>query len=191
MAGTGAGPLLESVMPKAKRSDNWGFPRWGSYESSREAEQVKICDRHGCNEAGNCPAPKSPNSPDRWYFCEKHAAEYNRGWDYFEGLDKEERAKREADEQRDANAYQEAKHYSWMGSGDGSRSRDEMTALEIFDLTPDVDFEAVKKAWRAMAKEYHPDVNPGDEEAAKKFQAAQAAFDVLKIAEERRVWKPV
>ncbi|HEY9090575.1 J domain-containing protein [Parasphingorhabdus sp.] len=177
-------------MPKAKRSDNWGFPRWGSYESSREAQQVKLCDRHGCNEAGPCPAPKSPNSPERWYFCEKHAAEYNRGWDYFEGLDKEERARREADEQRDANAYQEAKHYSWMGSGDGSRSRDEMTALEIFDLTPDVDFETVKKAWRAMAKEYHPDVNPGDAEASKKFQAAQAAFDVLKVAEERRVWKP-
>ena len=42
-----------------------------------------------------------------------------------------------------------------------------------------------------MAKEFHPDVNPGDEEAAKKFQAAQAAFDVLKVAEERRVWKPI
>ena len=78
-----------------------------------------------------------------------------------------------------------------MGSGDGSRSRDEMTALEIFDLTPDVEFESVKKAWRSMAKEYHPDVNPGDEEAAKKFQTAQAAFDVLRVAEERRVWKPL
>ncbi|GAB5486552.1 MAG: J domain-containing protein [Parasphingorhabdus sp.] len=177
-------------MPKAKRSDNWGFPRWGSYESSRETQQVKICDRHGCDDAGKCPAPKSPNSPERWYFCEKHAAEYNRGWDYFEGLDKEERKKREHDEQRDANAYQEAKHYSWMGSGDGSRSQDEMLALEVFDLTSDCDFDAVKKAWRSMAKEYHPDTNPGNEEAAKKFQAAQAAYDVLKIAEERRVWKP-
>lgn len=114
MAGTGAGPLLESDMPKAKRSDNWGFPRWGSYESSREAEKVKLCDRHGCNEVGNCPAPKSPNSPEKWYFCQTHTAEYNRGWNYFEGLDKEERKKREADEQRDANAYQEAKHYRWM-----------------------------------------------------------------------------
>ncbi len=177
-------------MPKATRSDNWGFPRWSSYGKSREAEQVRICDRHGCNERGDCPAPKSPNSPERWYFCEKHAAEYNRGWDYFEGLDKEERAQRERAERRDANAYQEAKHYSWMGSGDGSRSQDEMLALEVFDLTADVDFATVKKAWRDLAKKYHPDTNPGDEEAAKKFQAAQAAYDVLRIAEERRVWKP-
>ncbi|MDZ7587790.1 MAG: J domain-containing protein [Parasphingorhabdus sp.] len=178
-------------MPKAKRSDSWGFPRWGSYGSNSSAQALKMCDRHGCNEAGLCPAPKSPNSPERWYFCEAHAAEYNRGWDYFEGLDKEERAQREADERRDTSGYRESAYHEWMGPGDGSRSRDEMRALEIFDLTPDVDFDTVKKSWRKFAKEFHPDVNPGDAAAAKQFQAGQAAFDVLKAAEERRVWKPV
>ena len=70
------------------RSTDWGFPRWRGYETAREAAPVKLCDRHGCTEKGECPAPKSPNSPDRWYFCQAHAAEYNRGWNYFEGLDK-------------------------------------------------------------------------------------------------------
>ena len=46
---------------------------------------VRLCDRHGCTEPGDRPAPKSPNSPERWYFCEAHAAEYNRNWNYFEG----------------------------------------------------------------------------------------------------------
>jgi len=151
---------------------------------------VRLCDRHGCSEAGNCPAPKSPNSPERWYFCQQHAAEYNKGWDYFEGLDKEERKQREADEKRDNKGYQESAYHSWMGPGDGSRSRDEMFSLEVLGLESDADFDAVKQSWRKLAKEYHPDVNPGNEEAAKKFQAAQAAFDVLKAAEERRVWKP-
>src|SRR3989344_4131980 len=82
------------TMSRAKRSDDWGFPRWRPYGSSTEAQKVRLCDRHGCTNPGNCPAPKSPNSPDRWYFCETHAAEYNRGWDYFEGLSAEDAAER-------------------------------------------------------------------------------------------------
>lgn len=168
---------------------DWGFPRWRSYGSSREAIEVRICDRHNCNEPGNCPAPKAPNSPDRWYFCEKHAAEYNSKWDYFEGLDKEEAAARARSEKRANAGYAEAAHYGWAGSGDGSRSQDEMRALELLGLEADADFEAVKKAWRARAKEVHPDVKPGDEEAAKTFQAIQLAYEVLRQAEERREWK--
>src|SRR3546814_10532750 len=111
-------------MSRAKRSDDWGFPRWRAYGGGREAQQVRLCDRHGCAESGNCPAPKSPNSPERWYFCETHAGEYNRGWDYFEGLSAEDAAERAANETRDAGAYAKAQHYAWGGSGDGSRSAD-------------------------------------------------------------------
>ena len=83
-------------MTHPRRSNDWGFPRWRSYGGAREATQVRLCDRHGCDEPGNCPAPKAPNSPERWYFCETHAAEYNRGWDYFEGLSAEDAAARAA-----------------------------------------------------------------------------------------------
>lgn len=175
-------------MSRPRRSDNWGFPRWGGYGSSREATNVRICDRHGCNDAGDCPAPKSPNSPDRWYFCQKHAAEYNSGWDYFAGLDKEEAEQRESQERADNGGYKESAHYGWAGSGDGTRTRDEMRALEALGLDPDADFDAVKKAWRSKAKEVHPDVRPNDAEAAKAFQTYQLAYEVLRQAEERREW---
>ncbi len=168
---------------------DWGFPRWRGYASGRETVNVRICDRVGCNERGDCPAPKSPNSPDRWYFCQKHAAEYNSGWDYFAGLDAEEAAEREAAEKADNSGYSESVHYGWGGSGDGSRSRDEMRALEVLGLDPDAEFEDVKKAWRSKAKEVHPDVKPGDAEAAKAFQAYQLAYEVLRAAEERREWR--
>src|SRR5436190_19209840 len=59
--------ILRDSMAKAKRSNDWGFPRWRAYGASREAEAVRKCDRHGCDEPGDRPAPKSPNSPDRWY----------------------------------------------------------------------------------------------------------------------------
>ncbi len=176
-------------MPKARRSDDWGFPRWRSYDASRDAVTQRECDRHGCDEPGLCPAPKSPNSPDRWYFCQKHAAEYNKGWDYFEGLDKEQKEERAKSERQESAGYAEASHYGWTGSGDGSRSADEMRALEVLELESDADFDAIKKAYRAKAKKVHPDVKPGDEEAAKEFQKLQVSYEVLRMAEERREWK--
>ena len=172
-----------------RRSNDWGFPRWRGYESGREAAKIRLCDRHGCTDTGDCPAPKSPNSPDRWYFCQKHAAEYNSGWDYFAGLDAEEAAQRATTEDAQNAGYSQAAHYGWAGSGDGSRTRDEMRALEVLELEADADFEAVKKAWRSKAKEVHPDVRPGDAEAAKAFQALQLAYEVLRAAEERREWQ--
>ena len=150
---------------------------------------MRLCDRYGCEERGDCPAPKSPNSPERWYFCQKHAAEYNSKWDYFEGLDKAEKEARTKTEQAENAGYAEAQHYGWGGAGDGSRSADEMRALEVLELESDADFAAVKKAWRVKAKAVHPDVKPGDKEAAEAFQKYQLAYEILKSAEERREWK--
>jgi hypothetical protein len=177
-------------MAGQKRSNDWGFPRWRPYGNSRDATRVRICDRDGCNAPGDRPAPKSPNSPERWYFCESHAAEYNRSWDYFEGLDAEAAAAREADESAEASAFRQAQHWQWGGPGDGSRSRDEMRALEALELDSDADFGKVKAAYRRLAKENHPDLRPGDAGAAKRFQQVKAAFDVLRRSEERREAKP-
>jgi hypothetical protein len=177
-------------MPKQKRSDDWGFPRWRSYGKARDAARVRLCDREGCGEIGDRPAPKAPNSPERWYFCQAHAAEYNKGWNYFAGLSPEEAAKRAAAEEQDASAYKQSAQWKWAGPGDGSRSRDEMRALDALELDSDADFKAIKAAHRRLVKETHPDANRGDEAAAKRFKQVQAAYDVLKKAEERKSGKP-
>jgi hypothetical protein len=147
---------------------------------------VRLCDREGCNAPGDRPAPKAPNSPERWMFCEAHAAEYNKNWNYFAGLTPEEAARRAAEEESGASAFRRSAHYAWTGPGDGSRSRDEMRALEALDLEPDADFKSVKAAYRRLAKEHHPDRKQGDKEAEKHFHAIQAAYEVLRKAEERR-----
>jgi hypothetical protein len=177
-------------MSPPRRSTDWGFPRWRGYgTASQDAVKVRLCDRHNCPEPGNCPAPKAPNSPERWYFCQQHAAEYNSKWDYFEGLEKEEAEARAGAEQRSNAGYTASAHYGWAGSGDGSRTADEMRALDILELENDADMEAIKKAWRAKARKYHPDVNPDDKEAARMFQACQLAYEILRQAEERREWQ--
>lgn len=175
-------------MSKQKRSDDWGFPRWRSYgKTGRNAARIRLCDREGCNDVGDRPAPKAPNSNERWYFCERHAGEYNRNWNYFAGLSPEEAAKRASEEANGANGFRRSAHWQWAGPGDETRSRDEMRALDALELESDADFKAVKAAYRKLAKENHPDLKPGDEEAAKRFQQVKAAYDVLKSAEERRL----
>jgi hypothetical protein len=165
---------------------DWGFPRWRAYGSESGATKVRMCDRDGCDQPGDRPAPKSPNNPDRWYFCENHAAEYNRNWNYFEGLSAEEAAAREANEQRDASSFRRSQHYAWGGPGDGTRSRDEMKALDVLELESDASFEEVRAAYRRLAKANHPDVKPGDDAAAERFRKVQVAYEVLRRAEERR-----
>ncbi|MGN6376055.1 MAG: molecular chaperone DnaJ, partial [Sphingomonas sp.] len=148
-------------MPRSSRSTDWGFPRWRAYGAEREAVKVRLCDRHGCDQPGDCPAPKSPSSKDRWYFCATHAAEYNRNWNYFEGLSEEEAKAREASERAEAAGFTASKHNGWAGPGDGSRSRDEMRALELLELEADADFEAGRPAWGRLAPPKQPPGEPG------------------------------
>jgi len=98
----------------------------------------------------------------------------------------ETEAEREAGERRDAGGFTEAKHYGWAGPGGGTRTREEMRALDLLELDPDADFAAVKAAHRRLAKESHPDIAGNSAEAATRFQAVQAAYDVLRRSEERR-----
>ncbi len=176
-------------MARQTRSNDWGFPRWRAYGAERGATTVRMCDRHGCDQPGDRPAPKSPNSPDRWYFCEAHAAEYNRNWNYFAGLSPEEAARRAAEEERGNSGFRQSAQWKWAGPGDGTRGRDEMRALGVLGLESDVEFKDIRTAYRRLAKEHHPDLKQGDKEAEKRFREIQAAYDVLKVAEERKTGK--
>lgn len=57
---------------------------------------------------------------------------------------------------------------------------------EVLGVEKGADDAAIKKAYRALAKKYHPDVNPGDEEAEKKFKEASEAYTVLSDPDKRR-----
>lgn len=57
---------------------------------------------------------------------------------------------------------------------------------EVLGVSKDADEAALKKAYRQVAKKYHPDVNPGDAEAEKKFKEASEAYAILSDPEKRR-----
>jgi hypothetical protein len=59
----------------------------------------RACDHPGCRRAATARAPKSRDLlNEHYWFCQPHAAEYNRGWDFFAGMSEGEIRKRQQDE---------------------------------------------------------------------------------------------
>ncbi len=57
---------------------------------------------------------------------------------------------------------------------------------KVLGVAPDASDEEIKKAYRHLAKKYHPDKNPGDQEAARKMQEVNDAYDRIKNPEKFR-----
>ena len=54
---------------------------------------------------------------------------------------------------------------------------------KVLGVSRDASDEEIKQAYRRLAKKYHPDLNPGDKEAAKRMQEVNAAYDQIKNPE--------
>lgn len=57
---------------------------------------------------------------------------------------------------------------------------------KVLGVGPDASDEEIKQAYRRLAKQYHPDRNPGDAEAARKMQQVNAAYEQIKNPEKFR-----
>ncbi|MBR3862244.1 MAG: molecular chaperone DnaJ [Clostridia bacterium] len=62
---------------------------------------------------------------------------------------------------------------------------DKRDYYEVLGVDKGADETAIKKAYRSLAKKYHPDMNPGDKEAEVKFKEVNEAYDVLSDADKR------
>ncbi len=54
---------------------------------------------------------------------------------------------------------------------------------KVLGVSPDASDEEIKRAYRNLAKKYHPDLNPGDQEAAREMQRINAAYEQIKNPE--------
>ncbi len=154
------------------QSSSWGFPRWKGYGKGQETTVTKSCDWHDCDRMADCRAPKSPRQLNEYFwFCQDHAEEYNRSWDYFRGMSSEQ-------------IYEEERNAQWVGPqsqwdtvDDSLAHYDPETraAMAALGLEPGAGLDELKNAYKAMAKKHHPDLG-GDQE---RFKLVTAAYNIL------------
>lgn len=66
-----------------------------------------------------------------------------------------------------------------------SQSSSQADYYEVLGVARNADAETIKKAYRKLAMQFHPDKNPGNPEAEQKFKEAATAYEVLGNAEKR------
>jgi len=57
---------------------------------------------------------------------------------------------------------------------------------DILGISRTASQSEIKKAYRRLARKYHPDINPGDRQAEERFKEIQAAYSILNDSEKRR-----
>ena len=59
---------------------------------------------------------------------------------------------------------------------------------EVLGVSRNADAGTIKKAYRKLAKKYHPDTNPGDKQAEKSFKEVTEAYTILSDPEKKRLY---
>src|SRR5947209_14160008 len=60
------------------------------------------------------------------------------------------------------------------------------TLYDTLGVSKSASQEEIRKAYRKLARQYHPDKNPGDKAAEERFKEVQTAYDVLSDADKRK-----
>lgn len=176
-------------------------------KKARVGAHIERCDWPDCNEQAGYPAPAGPRESGRRNFCYTHVAEYNRSYNYFEGMsnDEAERFRRAAQTGHrptwamGARRARGAKAEDWQfqdplelmahagyvpgeAQGPSRVTSGQKRALTVLDLPETAKSEDVKKRFKLLVKQYHPDANGGDRAHEEQLQAVVQAHDYLKAS---------
>ena len=157
---------------------------------------IKKCDFPGCQKAGTCRAPKSRDLREYWNFCQEHAAEYNKNWNFYADMTPEE-----IEEDWERQTFGEPiKKRSESDSADyikflndfitGRSAFDKMppkksmptnitSAFKTLGLPITASWREIGAKYRALAKKYHPDTAK-DKSSSSEFTKISAAYQTLK-----------
>jgi hypothetical protein len=158
------------------------------------------CATPGCRESGDYRAPKTRGEkPEYQWFCLDHVRDYNKSWNYFEGMS-----------QAEIEAYMKeavtGHRPTWYMGGNGAVSPERLQdalarfmaagmqtrtkavpplprklrkALEELELEHPTSHKDIKKRYKMLVKQYHPDVNHGDKDAEERFKRITIAYKEL------------
>jgi curved DNA-binding protein CbpA len=174
----------------------------GAFETSS-----RRCDHPGCALQGQYRAPKSPDQLDAYlWFCKDHVREYNLKWNFFQGQSDEE-FRRFTD--KDRVWGRETKSFGDKGGEDRAWARlgiqdpmellgkngtrnpgpastgrklppTERKALEVLDARDSWTRTEIRKQYKSLVKDLHPDMNGGNRADEDRLQEVVWAWDQIK-----------
>ena len=175
---------------------------------SEQAEFFKICEWSKCSDEGTHRAPKSRSELNSFlWFCISHAREYNKSWNYYEGMSDDDV---EADVRKDT-VWQRP---TWrLGTNDPANlesavnfnsihdpfdilhnmrpkfdthsaneiiySSEQFRALAIFGLERPGNISNIKQRYKELVKRYHPDAKGLDGNSDEKIKDVNQAYKIL------------
>ena len=165
-----------------------------------------------CEGEGTFRAPKDRSLSDHYWFCQMHITEYNRAWNFFDGMNQreveeqilksmfgdrptwrydadgmaEENLRRQAYEFHGTGETDDRAHRAWQEYEKNKNRVDnegaEFEAITIFGLEPPIDLKKIKIRYKELAKKYHPDLNKDNPKAEEQLKKVNVAYTVLKLA---------
>lgn len=183
------------------------------FNPSKKETTSRICDMPGCNKEAEHKAPKDRDLKDYYFFCMEHVQEYNRAWNYFQGMsniEMEEYFKNQTIWDRPTMRYDphaateellkkkiwQEYHFTEKEPPKEERSEQkerriingqgpELEALAIMELEPPIDLPAIKARYKELAKKHHPDRNQGSKKSEELLKKINMAYTILKVAYEK------
>ena len=168
-------------------------------DKEKNVDSRRCCAAIGCKEEGIYPAPKSRSAlRDYIWFCLEHVREYNKSWNYYEGL---QGAALEAEIRRAttwerpswkfATGQPSESHFEdplgifdfgnrGASPNDRQISPEEQRAWQILQLSPVTDIDIVKKQYKRLVKQNHPDKNGGDAAAEERLKEINLAYSLVR-----------
>ena len=159
------------------------------YKKRQKEVPFRPCDYPGCPENGQFRAPKDRNLNSYYWFCLKHVTEYNKNWDFYQGLSGDEieqhiqndmtwqrptwklgqnqTFRRMTENLHDSFGFFNEEELGMSGKYNPPRTPDKTdkklaAAIKFLEVSFPLNLTEVKKQFKKLAKKYHPDANGGD-----------------------------
>ena len=188
-------------------------PNSPEYADQKTATDLQFCDMPGCEEKAEHKAPKHRGLNEYYHFCFDHIKEYNKAWNFFDGMADEEVQDHilksvygfrptwkygvnsghpedilyekawQAYNFTDEKPYNE--HFQNRKLQENMPNAQEIQALAVMGLEPPITLQDIKNQYKALAKKHHPDLNKGDTKAGELFKQINMAYTILKVAYEK------
>ena len=186
-------------------------PNSAEYADEKAKSSPERCDMPGCSLEGEHKAPKHRGLNEYYHFCFEHVKEYNKAWNFFEGMSDSEVEEHTVNAMYgdrptwkygvNGDPYEELYTKAWQsfnntdedprqkahdpGAGQFSQHSQEHKAMAIMGLEPPITLDAIKSKYKDLAKKHHPDLNKGCAKSEELLKEINMAYTILKLAYEQ------